>query len=197
MNQPKIKRIEIAGYKSIRSLALDLGQINVLVGANGSGKSNFLSFFSLLQNLAIKKLQNFILASGGGNRLLHFGAKTTPIIAATVVSDAATSVGVGYELALAHAAGDTLFFTLDNIKHLAEGKMMPSPGQSRESAWGKSSGESEIPIIQLMQKLSVFHFHDTSSTANIRNACDIEDYYPLRPNGGNLAAVLDTASFFL
>jgi predicted ATPase len=36
--------IKIAGYKSIKDIHLDLMPINILIGANGSGKSNFISF---------------------------------------------------------------------------------------------------------------------------------------------------------
>lgn len=40
-----MESIEIKGYKSIRDLKLKLSPINILIGANGSGKSNLLSFF--------------------------------------------------------------------------------------------------------------------------------------------------------
>jgi predicted ATPase len=35
-------KIEIKGYKSIHDMELELGHINILIGANGSGKTNFL-----------------------------------------------------------------------------------------------------------------------------------------------------------
>ena len=41
----QLERIKIEGFRSIRALDLELGPINILIGANGSGKSNFLSFF--------------------------------------------------------------------------------------------------------------------------------------------------------
>ena len=41
-----LDRITLRGYRSIRSLEnFELGDVNVFVGANGAGKSNFLSFF--------------------------------------------------------------------------------------------------------------------------------------------------------
>jgi predicted ATPase len=48
----RIESIEIAGYKSIRSATIPLGAINVLIGANGAGKSNLLGVFGLLTSLA-------------------------------------------------------------------------------------------------------------------------------------------------
>lgn len=41
------KNIGIQGYKSIRSQTVTLGRMNILIGGNGAGKSNFLSVFSL------------------------------------------------------------------------------------------------------------------------------------------------------
>lgn len=37
--------IEIKGYKSIKEAKVEIAPINILIGANGSGKSNFISFF--------------------------------------------------------------------------------------------------------------------------------------------------------
>ena len=47
--QVTIERVEIAGYKSIAETQLDLKRINVLIGANGAGKSNLVSFFHMLR----------------------------------------------------------------------------------------------------------------------------------------------------
>jgi len=46
-----LRRIEIQGYKSIQQANLSLSRINVLIGANGSGKSNFIGLFSLMNRL--------------------------------------------------------------------------------------------------------------------------------------------------
>jgi len=46
-----IERIYIEGYKSIKEMDLKLKPINILIGANGSGKSNLISYFKLVHNL--------------------------------------------------------------------------------------------------------------------------------------------------
>lgn len=43
-----LKQVKIKGYKSFKDQSLDLGKINVLIGANGIGKSNLISFFRML-----------------------------------------------------------------------------------------------------------------------------------------------------
>ena len=47
---PALDNITIRGFKSIKAVeGLELNPINVLIGANGSGKSNFIEVFSLLR----------------------------------------------------------------------------------------------------------------------------------------------------
>jgi len=47
----KLREISIAGYKSIRDARVELRDINILIGANGAGKSNLVSAFGLLHDL--------------------------------------------------------------------------------------------------------------------------------------------------
>ena len=48
-----LSRISVNGFRSIRSLKrLKLDQLNVLVGSNGSGKSNLMKVFTLLRDLS-------------------------------------------------------------------------------------------------------------------------------------------------
>src|SRR2546427_9077861 len=70
--------ITIKGFKSIASIErLALRPINVLIGANGSGKSNFLGVFALLHEIREGRLRNYITAAGGAEKVLHFGSKAT------------------------------------------------------------------------------------------------------------------------
>ena len=59
MNYGQLSKIKISGYKSIKECDLKLNNINVLIGSNGAGKSNFISAFNLLQSVWIR----FILKS--------------------------------------------------------------------------------------------------------------------------------------
>ncbi len=47
-----IKEVEIKGFKSIKEQTLDLGQLNILIGTNGAGKSNFLEALAMLSSSA-------------------------------------------------------------------------------------------------------------------------------------------------
>jgi len=74
--------ITIQGFKSIASIEkLPLGPINVVIGPNGSGKSNFLEVFEFLYEIYDGKLkyglQDYVIAAGGAEKILHFGSKAT------------------------------------------------------------------------------------------------------------------------
>jgi energy-coupling factor transporter ATP-binding protein EcfA2 len=61
-----LTRFTVEGFKSFgRDLSLDLGQINVLIGANGSGKSNILEALGLLGCAAAGRLNDYELQVRG------------------------------------------------------------------------------------------------------------------------------------
>ena len=69
-----IERIIIENFKSIRKLDLELKPINILIGANGAGKSNFVSFFKLINRVYDGTLNQLIADSF--SKLLHFGKRS-------------------------------------------------------------------------------------------------------------------------
>ena len=63
----KLSCIEISGYKSISSafpLRLHFGDVNILLGANGAGKSNIVSFFKMLSYMMSGSFQKYVAQSG-------------------------------------------------------------------------------------------------------------------------------------
>ena len=76
-----IKKISIDGFKSIRQLKkFELNDLNIIIGANGAGKSNLVQSFQMLMAMTRKNLQKFILENGGVDNFLHNGPKETPAI---------------------------------------------------------------------------------------------------------------------
>ena len=73
-----VKSLSITGYKSIRELRnFELRSLNVLIGANGAGKSNFINLFRMLAEMYEQGLQLYVQTQGGPDALLHFGRNTT------------------------------------------------------------------------------------------------------------------------
>ena len=77
MNNRQITKININGFKSIKECSLELNMINILIGSNGSGKTNFISLFKMLHNMIDGELQSYIARHGGPNAFLFFGSKQT------------------------------------------------------------------------------------------------------------------------
>ncbi len=76
-----LRKITIHGYKSIENLNnFPLSNLNVLIGSNGAGKSNFISVFKLLNEIYEERLQLFVQQQGGPDSLLHFGREITDSI---------------------------------------------------------------------------------------------------------------------
>ena len=79
-----LKKVSIKGYRSIKDIDVQLGQLNILIGANGAGKSNFISFFKMLNEMMAARLQQFVAVSGRAQSVLHFGSKVTPQLESTL-----------------------------------------------------------------------------------------------------------------
>ena len=81
----KINSVTLRGYKSIATLEkFELRNLNVLIGANGAGKSNFISLFKLMAALADGNLQTYVQQQGGPDVLLHGSRKRTEHIDAEI-----------------------------------------------------------------------------------------------------------------
>ncbi|OQX72161.1 MAG: hypothetical protein B6D61_14905 [Bacteroidetes bacterium 4484_249] len=195
----KLKNIEIKGFKSINTKGqnIPIGDITILLGANGSGKSNLISFFQMINYITTGALQKYIGLSGSANSFLYFGSKqTTRITAELTFSDSKSEDK--YKFSLAHAAGDILIFTEEILVWKQKDKVTPfkislDPGLKESGLFEyckKNETKTGWVIFNLLKDCQVFQFHDTSSEARIRNSGYINDTEFLRSDGGNLAAFL-------
>ena len=73
----RLDKLILKGYKSIKEGEINFGATNILIGANGAGKSNFIGFFNFMRKLIQKELELTIAQMGGANKVLHFGKKVT------------------------------------------------------------------------------------------------------------------------
>lgn len=193
----RLKRIDLRGFKSIRDVSLELRPLNVLIGVNGAGKSNLVSFFKMLNEMMGGRLQQHIATSGRAQSLLHFGPKLTPQVEAVLEFEVENGTDI-YCLRLFHAAGDTLVFAEETLKFLRAGWQGPPQtvdlGAGHQETRIRDEAENNNPVAnafrRLLSKSRVFHFHDTSATARLRQYCYVGDDRWLMHDGGNLAAIL-------
>jgi predicted ATPase len=195
-----LSRLRLRGWKSYGAeVDLALGGTNVLIGANGAGKSNLISFFEMLSWMTTSpgQLQEYIARHGFAEVLLHEGSHTTQCIAAGLTFE--TDRGVNdYEFRLAAAAGDTLVFTDERYRYTpreaparpAWRELEAGQREARIVAEAERGDPTARLIVGLLQRCKVYHFHDTSESAGLRKQARVGDNHYLRQNLANLAPVL-------
>jgi predicted ATPase len=192
-----LQKIVLRGFKSIRDMTLELRPLNILIGANGAGKSNLVLFFKMLNEMMGARLQQFVATSGRAQSLLHFGPKVTPQMEAILVFAASNGTDT-YHMRLSHAAGDTLIFTEETLSFHQTGWPRPKaplslgPGH-QETLIGEEADQGTAiakAFRYFLNNCRVYHFHDTSPTARVRQYCYVGDNRWLMPDAGNLAAFL-------
>lgn len=67
-----IKKVRAINFKSFESLDIDLSDLNVIIGQNSAGKSNFVSIFQFIRDIATVGLSNAISLQGGLEYLLNY-----------------------------------------------------------------------------------------------------------------------------
>lgn len=189
MNNQQIFGIEIKGYKSIKDCTLKLNMINILIGSNGAGKSNFISVFRLLQDIIEKKLQTHIAMGGGSNAFLYNGAKFTDEIAITF------HFGKNfYAFKLKPSDDGRLFFDTESFGYEGGWNHASILGSGHtESKWENGVGNAinsyVMPILK-NEKWRVYHFHDTGRSARVKQSHKVHNNAELQFDAGNLAAFL-------
>ncbi len=190
-----LERITVTGYKSIRELRdFELGDLNVLIGANGAGKSNFLSIFKMLKALANNRLQLVVGQSGGADYLLHFGGKYTEEIQVGLTIYNSPIELLDYEFGLKYAVSSELTFLDEKCldRHRAEDKQNWTYLGSGQKETKLSIKESwwQGAILDRLQKWTVYHFQDTTPEARVKQNPDIYDNHELKSDAANLASFL-------
>jgi predicted ATPase len=189
-----LKSITIEGFKSIKSEKIELGNINILIGANGSGKSNFMSAFRFLREATSGNLQVYVGKQGGAENILYFGLKTTLELHFNLSFE-----GNDYEVRFFSTANSSLILNGETIISNGAGFYPPDmPGRlesgiplmrlqfPNNSDWHGVTKE----VVENLTSWRDYHFQDTSDNASIKQLNDIHDNVYLRSDASNLAAFL-------
>lgn len=190
-----LEKITLSGYKSIRELKdfRLLNGLNVLIGANGSGKTNFVRFFELLGHMMDpnKGLQNYVASRGRADAFLFRGMKVTPAMSAHL------QFGLNeYKFTLQASADRSLFFAQESSAPFDGprfGRVVNNQGSGhQESALVRKGvrNASEQWVVDTIRDWRVYHFHDTSSSAPVMGVCNVVDGDVLHSNAANIAAFL-------
>ncbi|GIJ95953.1 chromosome segregation protein SMC [Capnocytophaga stomatis] len=181
-----MKRITIKGYKSIRELSLTMQNINIFIGANGSGKSNFLSFFDFLQQIYRRNLREYV-ALKGIDTFLHKGDKITQEISAELEFNNERTYSFTIKKGENH-----FIFTDEEIGYNPEKSLNVDyiVSYGTESNLYYRGGDAGY-VCYNIEQLKKYHFHDTGEHSPFGKASNVEnDKYFLYEKGENLAAFL-------
>ena len=182
----QLKKLLLRGYKSIAQCELELGKLNVLIGANGAGKSNFIGFFKLIAKILDQQLQVAVGAAGGPDAMLHFGRKQTEVLHAELYFG-----DNGYKFTLAPTADNRMMFSHESLWWNVQGDWRRTSGHF-ESYVESQKDKTAIYdfVVPTMRNWRVYHFHDTSDSAKVKQIDGINDNEYLRADASNLAAFL-------
>lgn len=86
-----IKRIETQNFKSFRHIVVDLQDLNVLVGPNAAGKSNFVGMLKFLKDIARDGLGNAVARAGGFKYVKNTNADAKDEVSFSITYDLNTS----------------------------------------------------------------------------------------------------------
>lgn len=182
----QISRLVLRGYKSIVDCDIELGRLNVLIGANGAGKSNFIGFFRLINRILDAQLQTTVGLAGGPDALLHFGRKKTEELRAELYFG-----NNGYCFTLRPTQDNRMMFAHEALWWNQHGDWRPRSGHF-ETYTEEQKTLTRIYnfVVPAMRSWRLYHFHDTSSSAFVKQIHNINDNEYLRDDARNLAAFL-------
>ncbi len=186
-----LNKLTIRGFKSIRELNnFELKNLNILIGANGAGKSNLISFFWMLRALMQGNLAKYVRESGGISDLLFNGRKTTTVLTCE------THFGIrGYRFKLEPGPSENFALAEEYAREQSSWvDLGDSPdGHSllvKEATSEHPYHEYSKPVYDAVSSWKIYHFHDTSGSAAMRHAEIVQDNQALRYDASNLAPYL-------
>lgn len=189
-----LEQLEVKNFKSIRDQTLRLARLNVFIGANGSGKSNLIGVFHLLNRVVAGDLQNYTGEAGGADTVLYFGRKQSPSLFVELEFVRGSNAN-GYGFELRATAEDRFIFSSETIWYHDRSRY-PNPysihlggGHSEATVQHSTEGIARH-VRDDLDSYRIYHFHDTSSSARVKQTGDLEDNRRLHPDAGNLAAFL-------
>ena len=140
------------------------------------GKSNFVSFFKMLNEMMAGRLQEYIGKTGQGHSVLHFGPKVTPQLEAVLEFEDG-AVRDTYYMRLVWAANDILIFADETLDYKKEGWGGPEKppmslgaghAETRIGELAAQGNKTANAFRHILNDCRVYHFHDTSPSASIR-----------------------------
>ncbi len=193
-----IKNIHIENFKSIQNQDIELRELNVLIGQNGAGKSNFISLFKFLERLSEQQLSTYMFLSGGIEAFLFGGFEKSSHLRIKLEFGSSVYESNIYDFSI---EGSADIYRFENeIKGFWN--KLEYPKQPYTNNIGSNKQEAQLKtlannkdnicryIYDYMKSWKVYHFHDTSENSRMKQLQDIDDNIVLKNEGDNIASFL-------
>lgn len=82
-----ITRVKVSNFKSFDELEVELRPLNIVVGSNAAGKSNFLEIFRFIRDIAVEGKENAISLQGGVEFIRNLQIGSSRVVSIEVSSD--------------------------------------------------------------------------------------------------------------
>lgn len=202
-NVTQLRRLELKGFKSLKDVVFEPGRVTVLIGANGSGKSNLFSFFRMLAAIESRELQLHVAERGGSSAILTDGMKATAELSGSLDFQIGEE-WCTYRLVLVPADGDSLVLKSEYIcagrerGNPADGvevESLPRELGMKESSLTVGGRNSTVEakratVADVLSHVRVYHLDDTSRSARLRARWNKEDATALKSDGAGFFSVL-------
>lgn len=160
-----ITKVKVSNFKSFDELEVELRPLNIVVGSNAAGKSNFLEIFRFIRDIAVEGLENAISLQGGMEFVMNLQIDPLRPVSLEATFE---KPYVTYHLEIATIPASPGFEVVADEFHTNTRRLRVAPG---------SRPGSEIATFDLDPRLS-------KKAASIRGKAQLES------DGSNLALVL-------
>ena len=192
-----LKQFEIKGFKSIKDQTVKLQpDLNVLIGANASGKSNFIGSFVFIRHVVDKQLERYVVEHGGAAQLMHYGSSTTQSLSLSMTfQEQQEDRTRSYRLDFISTTDDRLAIDQETVFYHEQDRF-PDPysriiaRNKLESRLRDVNARVSTFMLKHVDAYKVFHFHNTTSNAPPRLTRNLHETAELYEDGGNIAAWL-------
>ena len=197
-------RLVVEGFRSIRHLELDLTtDVTVLIGANGSGKSNLVSALELVSRVVDNTATDRLTRQAGVARQYFdgpSGSVDSILIELTQEKSSNNGLSLTYRTRIENDINDQPLYTEELTFQDSSGtprlfRQEFGPSQRSEIQRIACNPAHELygaveSFIPLVSSCRVFHFDDVSANAPVKGFSTVGDDVYLRSDAENIAAYL-------
>ncbi|NQT34687.1 AAA family ATPase [bacterium] len=203
---PRILRIELKNFRSLKQVAVDLDPFTVLVGPNGSGKSNFVLITDIIHNCLSLSIEYALISIGGFHKTLFRGSGEEEKIGFRIIVQMNDDSFADYSFEITSSHNDAILVTHErcvimkgsnkiNEYEVRNGQFVkpiegisPQIKADRLALSAASATESFRPVYDFLVSMRYYYIFTDDILAPLRMPATSDEY--LNWTGSNAAPIL-------